>query len=216
MNYDFDGPSFVIASVAALISLAAWWENRRSRKAAEQSRDAAETSAGAAQQSAAASEVSAKAAARLTDIEADRRRDEREQYHRDLAPSHPGEIVTGLMTSEVTQQFGLFGSISVGRDYRVQVIGIAGNTCTPITGVPPVLRANTLYQFHIEQWPDEKTTPTVKEIEFRFWPPAPVDEVEAWTCPCGRLATQADNPAGHWAFRAVVKSPPPPPFAFYS
>jgi hypothetical protein len=44
----------------------------------------------------------------------------------------------------------------------------------------------------------------VVAVRFRFWPSAPNDDVDQWTCGCGR-SLNSDDPEAHWEFTVPVK-----------
>jgi hypothetical protein len=190
---EFDWPSLVVSIAAALIAVAAWWESRKSRKAAEASATSAETSAAAATRSADEAE-------RQTQIESDRRRDEQESRHDSISPTTDAKITIESLDGKAGK-YALFGSITLARDYRVQAEGWIGNSSTPISGLPSLLRAHTTYRFYIEPWSKDQTTARTEKIQLRFWPPvAGVDEVDPWECLCGRPTGETLKGAGHWNY----------------
>lgn len=212
---EVDWPSVGAAAVAAIIAGAAWWETRKARKASERSAQASERSAVAADRSAVtadrsadAAERSATEAANLTRIESGRRLDEVSERHEALAPPHPEEIVTTLESSAVNSLMSLYGTFSTSRDYYVHAEGWTGTSSTPVTVFPCHVDANKIYKFHIEHWPDDRTSPQTQEIRFQFWPPHPSrSAANAWTCPCNRPAVGAAGTLGHWEIRVPVKPP---------
>ncbi|WP_162642339.1 hypothetical protein [Streptosporangium sp. 'caverna'] len=158
--------------------------------------------------SARAARRSANEAARLSGIEAERRRDEREERHERLAPSHPGSIVAVLEESAVGGPKNLFGSITVPRDYRVQAEGWVRDSYT-LLSLPLLLHANRPYRFHIEHWPPDREEPQTQEVRFHFWPPVDVDDTDPWTCSCGRPTGENADSFGHWELRVPITYEPP-------
>ncbi len=206
MNYN--AASWVIATAAAVVALAAWWETRKARQAAEGSEKSAKASAEAAGRSADEAE-------RMTRIESDRLRDERDARHEALAPVLEGKVTIDLEGAN-PNRLGLFGWITLARTYRVQAEGWTGSALTPTSGLPVLLHAHTRYKFHIEHWPNGRTKPQTQELRFRFWPPvADLDDTDAWTCPCHRPSGETMNGPGHWEVRVPVE-PPVEPFALFS
>jgi hypothetical protein len=101
----------------------------------------------------------------------------------------------------------LFGSITVpNRAYRVEAVALMGASSTLI-GLPLVLEANQSYRFMIEHWPPGQTAPKTQQVRIRFWPPvAERDDVDSWTCLCGRPLSQDPHGAGHhWELRIPVR-----------
>jgi hypothetical protein len=98
----------------------------------------------------------------------------------------------------------LFGAATVPRDYRVQARAVTGNSYSPI-GLDLLLHGGRTYRFAIEQWPPDRTESKVEYVLFRFWPPADIDGVNVWSCPCGRPVADVDERApGHWEWRVPI------------
>ncbi|MGN9804471.1 hypothetical protein [Micromonospora sp. L32] len=157
----------------------------------------------AARRSARAGEESAQAAKDAARGAADVARIERAREHARLAPPAPPEIKAEIEDHPRlgADGAGLFGSITVPRDYRVKAEAVSGNARSPIS-LPLLLRAGT-HSFEIEKWPRGREEPQTEFVLVRFWPPAEVDEVEHWTCPCDRPIADGDGP-GHWEWRVPL------------
>lgn len=205
----------VVAALAVGIPsvMAARRSARAGEEAAEAARDSARTgneSAEAARDSAAAAWDSAREAAAVTAIE-------RAREHDRLGPGAPPP--SGIPSDLGPKQRDsvvpatLFGTITVPRDYRVRAEAVTDNSHSPI-GLPLLLRANQPYRFAIEGWPPDRTEPRAQAVRVRFWPPADIDDVDRWTCPCDRPASEeTDRSPGHWVWLAPIQYEPPPFFA---
>ncbi|MEH1055902.1 hypothetical protein V6U89_11900 [Micromonospora sp. CPCC 206171] len=194
----------VIALGGVVVAALSWVVSRGSRDEARRSADAAEVSAKAAQDS-------AREAAAVAAIERDRDHDR-------LGPGPVPDIAPKLETNPRNSGLPdtLFGTVTVPRDYRVRGFAVRGNSSSPI-GLDLLLHAGRPYRFAIEQWPKDRMEPVAEYVLFRFWPPAEVDDVDAWRCPCDR--PQADGnewTPGHWEWRAPVqyRRPPAPMIAY--
>lgn len=157
-----------------------------------------------ARRSAQASRDSADEARRLREIEADRRADEKEHRHEQLAPDLPAEIEAELGGAWSAGQGTLFGSIRVDRAYRVRAFGRAGESLTPLS-LPSVAPAGERVRFAIEAWASGRREPNIKEVVFKFWPPVDgADQTSAWNCGCGRPTGETMDGPGHWERRVRV------------
>lgn len=139
---------------------------------------------------------SAEEAAKLTAIEQERRAEERERRHEDLAPQLPGEIVMELRDGRATQS--LFGAITVTRSYRVQAEALFRSGGKSLLGMPAVLRPHQRVEFEVEKWPAGATQPKTEAVKFRFWPPIEGDDVDTWACPCSKPTGESLDGPGHW------------------
>lgn len=167
----------------------------------------ARVSARAGNVSAEASRRSAEEAAAIVAIERERRSEEREVRHADLAPPNPGEIITELRPNPRTGQSSLFGTITLPRGYRVRAArkyADGGSSDIGIAMLPP---PNRVVDFHIEHWPPGATDVQTQELVFKFWPPLDIDDTDTWSCPCGRPTAEAMDGPGHWEWRVGVSDP---------
>ncbi|WP_433225817.1 hypothetical protein [Microtetraspora malaysiensis] len=113
-----------------------------------------------------AAQKSADEAATMSQIEQERRKDEREHLHRDLHPTDQ-TVVESFLKGSARQN--LFGSLTVKREVRGHAETVLGpNARGPVTGLPLLLLPNRAYEFHIEDWRDGQTKPQVDEIVFKF------------------------------------------------
>lgn len=143
-------------------------------------------------------------ARRLREIEADRRTDEKERRHEELAPDLPSEIEAELGGAWSAGQGTLFGSIRVDRAYRVRAYGRAGESLT-LLSLPSVAAGRERVRFAIEPWAPGRDEPGTTEILFKFWPPVEsVDRGEVWSCGCGRPGGETMEGPGHWERRVKV------------
>lgn len=131
---------------------------------------------------------------------------ERDRQHRDLRPPQPPPIETVVRQDPYSADLrGLFGSITVPRDYRVRIDAINGPSSARVN-TDLLVQAEQPYEFEIEKWPQDRTEPMAKELWVRFWPPAEVDKVEHWTCPCDRPSSYGDGSGpGHWEWHVPIK-----------
>lgn len=177
-------------AAAAIISTLAKRDSGQSARESKRSSDASERSADAA-------EKSANEAAELNRIEQERRDDEREQRHRELAPKIPGEIVAELRDGTVTSS--LWGSITIsGNDYRVRAYAVFDGGSSTELAIDHVVHTNQRIDLHIEHWPPGAAQPKTREIKFKFWPPLDGDKADVWTCPCLRPVDESAGAPGHW------------------
>jgi hypothetical protein len=188
----------VVALCALAASIWAVVYNRSAARSGSKSADAAARSAQAADASAEAAARSAAEAAALTRIE-------RERDHERLFPAPPPEIPTEIGGDE--PRLALFGTFTVPRDYRVRAHAVVGAARTPIS-LPVLARANQPVRFFIEHWSEGRSVPQTQMIEFEFWPPAPGDDGEDWSCPCDRPHGEQE---GHWRWRVPPATPPQAP-----
>lgn len=152
-----------------------------------------------------ASRDSADEARRLREIEADRRTDEKERRHEEVAPDLPPEIEAELVGAHVAGHVSLFGAIRMDRAYRVRAYGRVEASLVPLS-LPSVLPGRgELVRFAIEHWTDGQEEPRTAEIMFKFWPPVDgVDRGEVWSCGCGRPGGETLEGPGHWERRVKV------------
>lgn len=150
---------------------------------------------------------SADEAARSNEIDEDRRREEREKRHEDLAPEMPGEIDASFRPN---RRLGgghgsLFGTIKVPRGYRVKAEAVTTARSRTELSLGMVVPPDREVEFQIEPWHPEQGAPRTEEIVFRFWPPVEgADDVPSWSCGCGRPGGATLDGAGHWERRVKV------------
>ncbi|WP_424532542.1 hypothetical protein ACOZ38_19910 [Sphaerisporangium viridialbum] len=178
----------VIAAVGMIVAWRALVQARRSANAADRS--------------AVAAEKSATEAAALSEIEGERRKDEREETHRSLHPTQQTAIVTSL--DGPTGAKNLFGTIEVDRPVRAHATAILANGAMAPISLPVLLLPKRGYRFHIEQWPDDRKAPATDEVLFKFWPPVAAVDGDDWTCSCGRPTIPGDGSKAHWWVRLPV------------
>lgn len=158
----------------------------------------ARRSAKTAEDAAASARKSADEAAALTAIEADRRREEKDRWHHELAPSLPNEIVATLEKGPYNQ-YSVIGALTLAgtKAYRVdaEALFVRGGG-TPVS-LPLVLEPGA-HTFHIEHWAPDQEFPAVGAIAFKFWAPVEQDETELWDCPCGQPTAETAGRGGHW------------------
>lgn len=155
--------------------------------------------------SAKSAERSAEEAAKSRAIDEDRRRQEREQRHEDLAPDLPGNINAEFRPNERLGggHGSLFGKIVVPRGYRVRAVALMGQSRSEL-GLGMVVVPGREVEFQIEQWHPDQEAPRTAEIVFRFWPPLEGDDVPSWECGCDRPTGETADGPGHWEHRATV------------
>lgn len=214
--------SIAIASAALLVSIGfGLLQNRKSERsavAAERSVVAAERSAVAAEQSAAtsdssssssdrsaaASETSAAAAAQSAAEAAELRRIEADRDHDDrFRPKLGDELQVEI---EEDGRYWLKGSLTFPRAYRVKAIGMLGENSSTTLNLYGVVQPGRPYEFHVADCGNDGSF-SVKEVVLHLWPPAVSDDVELWTCRCGRSLDDSGK-SGHWQIRMKVILPP--------
>jgi hypothetical protein len=192
-------------TVGTLTAVAtAVWNVRGSRRERRERADSAlsaqEEQAAAtaiAREAAASARRSADEAARVAAIQVAAR-------HEALAPTQR-TVPTHVTRSAVGTN--LFGEIRVDRDYRVRAQAVRDNANWSIS-VPDLLRAHEPYRFHIELWPRGRTKAEAQAVVLKFWPPIDADEVEQWTCDCGKpLTGGSERDPGHWEIRLPLERP---------
>jgi hypothetical protein len=186
------------AIVALAISIVTWLSTR---KTARDAVTEAKRAAGAAEDSA----VHARRAAEAAEVTA---AIDRAARHHGCRPAQP-EAIAGFRRQGISPGAAIFGTITVGLDYRVAAVGVfAGSGGVTTLFGPELVRAGMPKEFHIQTLPDANDPMSVTAVEFQFWPPAGLPDADLWTCRCGE-DEEASN--GHWHFRVPVKPPPPPP-----
>jgi hypothetical protein len=123
-----------------------------------------------------------------------------EKRHDELSPRHGLKVYFGLEPGTHGGHRWLWTVVETPRTYRVRGTARVGTASWDL-GLPVVLHANRrTAKVEIEEWPYDRDTSEVQEIVLRFWPPADVDQVERWTCRCGRPldGDPASADAGHW------------------
>jgi hypothetical protein len=149
-------------------------------------------------------------------------RSTREADHERLGPP----VITSA--NEFTPEpFILKGLIVLPRDYRVVAEGVfysGGTVNLDLTGgtvnldiptllkpghdLTTLLKAGRPYEFEICQWQRDFDEFPIQELLLKFWPPVATDEVEYWSCPCGRpIGPTGGYPRGHWERRVKVATP---------
>jgi hypothetical protein len=147
---------------------------------------------------------------RASAFEQERIQAERQERHERRTPQPPGQIIAELREGRATAS--LFGSINVPTGYRVIAEAQFATGGSTRIGLPSVLHPNRPYDFEIEKWPPGSTQPVTREIRLRFWPPIEGDDVDWWTCPCGRPTGESLDGPGHWEWRVpIVYNPPRAP-----
>jgi hypothetical protein len=179
---------------AAVVAIPAWRAGKANAAAAIRAAKAAEDNTHAAERAAKAAEDATAEARRLSSVEMDRR-------HEELSPGHSLKVTFDASPDERLRggHRSLMAVIEVSRTYRVRAVARLGNASWDL-GLPPVLLAGQPTTVEVEKWPPDRTKPEAKELVLRFWPPADTDDVEPWTCRCGRPAAEGPGwePAGHW------------------
>jgi hypothetical protein len=179
---------------AAAVAIPAWRAGKVSAAASIRAAKAAEENTQAAERAATAAEDATAEARRLSSLELDRR-------HEELSPARSLRVE---FLSESNERLrgghrSLMAIIESSRTCRVRAVARMGNASWDL-GLPLVLQAGHPTRVEVEKWPPDRTEPQAKELVLRFWPPADIDQVEQWTCRCGRpLVEEAGSePIGHW------------------
>lgn len=198
--------SAIGTGVGALIAVPSVLYARRAAKAGESSAASGKDSAAAARASAEASRRSAEEAARLTAIEADRRKEEKERWHHERGPTPPAEIELTLSRDPGSASEGaLFATITVPHGYRVRGFAIYDNGNQTDTGLESTLKPNQPQTFFVEHWSPGQKHPRTAKLWIRFWPPLEPDGLEVWECPCGRPTGESLDGEGHWEWRVPIR-----------
>lgn len=148
---------------------------------------------------------------RLREIEADRRVEEKERRHEDLAPNLPGELELEFRANERLGggHGSLFGAITLPRGHRVKAEALMVGGSRSELSLGMVTAADREVGFQVEPWHPEQEKPRTEEIVFRFWPPVEgADDVPAWGCGCGRPTGEGMDGPGHWERRVTVSYQP--------
>jgi hypothetical protein len=125
---------------------------------------------------------------------------ELEKRHDELSPRKGLKVYFGDDSSMIGGHRWLWVVVEVPRTYRVRAIARTGNASWDL-GLPLVLHATRRTgKVEIEKWPPDRDKPEAQELVLRFWPPADVDQVEHWSCQCGRPldGDPGSEQAGHW------------------
>jgi hypothetical protein len=149
--------------------------------------------AAAAVRAAKAAEDAVADSARIATLEFEKRHDE-------LSPRKGLKVYFGVDEIMNGGHRLLWVVVEAPRTYRVRAVARVGHASWAL-GVPPVLHANRrTAKVEVEEWPPSRDRPEAQEIVLRFWPPVDVDQVEHWTCRCGRPldGDAASGLAGHW------------------
>jgi len=174
--------------VAVVVSI---WSHRGNERANSESRAVAEHATSAALGSVDTARASAMEAAKVAQIEADRE-------HRELSPAGTVVKFEGERDRR-TDHWNVFAIVETERCYRVRGDAVLKNCGVTSIAVPLVTHAHTPTRVHIEGMPDGREQPLARRIVLRAWPPNPeLDDVEAWTCRCGKAAEDGDGTVGHW------------------
>lgn len=207
-----DVVSIGIAAVAAVTGIAAlvvavlsYNRSKDSIREAKRSADQAERSADHAGEAVVEARRSADEAKRMREVDEDRRRQEREQRHEQLAPGLPVEINAEFRENERLGggQGSLFGAVTVPRGYRVKAEAVMGRSRTEL-GLSMVAAPGREIEFQIEPWHPDQEAARTGEVLFRFWPPLEGDDVSTWGCGCGRPTGETLDGPGHWEQRVKV------------
>jgi hypothetical protein len=161
-------------------------------------------SAKAAERSAKAAEDSAAEAAKVARVELDR-------DHETYRPPQPLTPHFEISTNSRTDHRQLFFKFTPPRSYRIFGDAIEGRSRSrlPFNGL--AFPAGQEVKVSVQTLYPVRKTASVEELHLRFWPPAESDEdVEQWTCQCGR-PTASDGPA-HWEWRVRVETPEDPEY----
>ena len=191
--------SVIVAFVFGVVTVFALKYGRRSAAEARRSADHAGDAVVEARRA-------ADEAARMREIDEDRRREERERWHRESEPDLPGEIDAEYRPSggHGSGDGSLHGSITVHRVYRVQAEAVSGRSRHQLA-IATLTRPHQPIDFMIERWPQGKSTIDTEEIVFRFWPPIEgADGAGLWACECGRPGGGSLAGDGHWERRVKV------------
>jgi hypothetical protein len=157
----------------------------------QENRTIAERSAKAAADSADSARSSAEDAAKVAKIEADRE-------HRALGPAATVVSFEGDRDSRI-DGWNVFAVVATERCYRVRGEAVLDSGAVAPLGLPLVLHAHTPTRVHVERMPPDRDRPVAKRVVLRMWPPnADLDDVEPWTCPCGKPVEDGDGTVGHW------------------
>jgi hypothetical protein len=192
-------------SVGTITAVAtALWTVKRSREDradrladSELNRQQHEATAAIAKEAADAAARSATEARKLADVHL-------AGHHRSLAPTQRS-VPTHLVTTPTGPN--LFGTVKVERDYRAQAWGLRGNERQRLT-LDMLLTANTEHNVHLERWSNGQTRPKIDAVLLRLWPPASIDQVEQWSCDCGRPTIEGrEDEQAHWEIRLSVEPP---------
>lgn len=104
-----------------------------------------------------------------------------------------------------TGLWNVFVVLETKRCYRVRGEIMLDSHITAPLGIISILYANSPTRVHIEQLNEDQRTPVAQQIVIRAWPPnAELDNVEAWTCPCGAPVEDGDGKVGHWQIERPV------------
>ncbi|GAA3957228.1 hypothetical protein GCM10023085_44690 [Actinomadura viridis] len=145
---------------------------------------------------------SAAEARHLREIEADRRAEEKEYRHEELAPNLPSAIDAAFKRD--VNGGALYGSITLDRQYRVRAFGCAGESLTELA-LSSITPLNEAMEFVIEAWAPGQVRPRLVEIIFKFWPPVEGSgHQQVWSCGCGRPNGDSLGGDGHWERRVKV------------
>jgi len=150
---------------------------------------------------------SANEARHMRQIEAERRRDEREDWHRDREPNLPPEVELEYRDSpgHGPGNGALWATVAIPDSYQMRAFAVAGDTWFPLSP-NPITRPGWPAELLVEQWPHGKTDLEVKELVFRFWPPSAGESGAAqWRCDCGRPTQVREEGKGHWERHVKVR-----------
>lgn len=122
--------------------------------------------------------------------------------HDELHPASPEKLEAFPKESRIQDKVEVFVALQLPRTYRVQAVvpGINSERMiineTLSVGTSRDLRLATL---------GTGIGLGVEAVKLRIWPPAGTN---AWTCPCGRPATQVEEPSGHWSVNLPITYQP--------
>ncbi|MFI5843889.1 hypothetical protein ACIA8K_29745 [Catenuloplanes sp. NPDC051500] len=200
-----DVAGLITGSVGAATGIAALMLSLRSTTASEDSAVSARLSAEASKEAAAAAHASVGEATELNRIE-------RNRDHMQLGPPRPTSLPIKI---EQDERLGgghrnVWSQFTLPRPYRVKAWAFSRASSHPLS-IDLLVRAGQV-RFFLEDWPpDRKNEDGLKtdRVVVHFWCPAEVDDVEHWTCPCGRPEEGDGSGPGHWEWQVSLDPPPP-------
>lgn len=184
--------AIVFSAVAIAVSIWTGLFNKRSAVASESSAVSSDRSADAAKDSADHARRAADAAERVAAVESAR---DHEMYR-----PKPPDMATAVSHDKFSDRGGRFLTFTVDRTYRVAGDIIRGEGRSTL-GLSPVIEAGK----EVRVFLDDKAG-RADSVNIRFWPAAPGDPGETWSCPCGG-PTEQNGPV-HWEWNLPVPKLP--------
>lgn len=204
MSKLLENPIDLIAVIiAAVVGGAAWLYAKRSAASSHVSATNSHVSAVAAQDSATSAKESARHAETMAKVGTS-------QEHDRLRPLQDVDKLQAQDGKGDNRRW-LEASIALDKPYRARATAVLSETSTAPLNLYGLLQPGKTYTIMIEDLPPGRDEGKVQEIIIDFWPPAAIDPVEHWTCPCGRSTDETTGP-GHWQRRIAI-GPPSRPFA---